>query len=144
MKQKNKRSGRPHKVDATTFRCSVNLNASEEAALMTMREQSGVASLSAFIKMQLFGKTFKVHHIDDNSRIFVDKLSSLNARYRSIGIEYDTIVKLLKQHFTEKKALASLYKLEQITIDLVKLNRQIVALANDFDYYWRKGEGMRM
>lgn len=144
MKQKNKRSGRPHKVDATTFRCSVNLNASEEAALMTMHEQSGVASLSAFIKMQLFGKTFKVHHIDDNSRIFVDKLSSLNARYRSIGIEYDTIVKLLKQHFTEKKALASLYKLEQITIDLVKLNRQIVALANDFDYYWRKGEGMRM
>ncbi len=56
MKQESKKSGRLAKVDATTFRCSVNFNATEEAALLRMREQSGVASLSTFIKMQLFGK----------------------------------------------------------------------------------------
>ncbi len=61
-----------------------------------MHEQSGEASLYAFIKMQLFGKTFKVHHIDDNTRIFIDKLSSLNAQYRTIGVEYDSVVKLLR------------------------------------------------
>ncbi len=138
MKQESKKSGRPPKVDATTFRCSVNFNATEEAALLTMHEQSGVASLSAFIKMQLFGKTFKVHHIDDNTRIFIDKLSSLNAQYRTIGVEYDSVVKLLRQHFTEKKAMQALYKLEQATISLVKVNRQIVSLANDFDAYWRE------
>ncbi|MDE5976233.1 MAG: hypothetical protein K2G69_06775 [Muribaculaceae bacterium] len=48
-----------------------------------------------------------------------------------------TIVKLVKQHFTEKNAMSSIYKLEQTTIDLVKLNRRIVALSNDFDSYWK-------
>ncbi len=135
---KTRKTGRPSKVDATTFRCSVNFNASEEASLISMYEQSGVASLSAFIKMQLFGKTFKVHHIDDNTRIFIDRLSSLNAQYRTIGVEYDSLVKLLRQHFTEKKAMQALYKLEQAIISLVKVNRQIVTLANDFDIYWRE------
>ncbi len=138
MKQESKKSGRPPKVDATTFRCSVNFNATEEAALLTMHEQSGVESLSAFIKMQLFSKTFKVHHIDDNTRIFIDKLSALNAQYRTIGVEYDFVVKLLRQHFTEKKSMQALYKLEHAIISLVKVNRQIVSLANDFDAYWRE------
>ena len=144
MKQESKKSGRPPKVDVTSFRCSVNFNATEEAALLTMYEQSCVSSLSAFIKMQIFGKTFKVHHIDDGTRIFIDKLSSFNAKYRTIGIEYNTIVKLLKEHFTEKKALSALYQLEQTTIDLVKLNRQIVAVANDFDGYWRKQDNRKV
>ena len=86
--------------------------------------------------MRVFGRPFKVHHIDDNTRIFIDKLSSLNARYRTIGVVYDTIVKTLKENFTEKKAMQALYKLEQQTIELVKLNRQIVALANKFDKEW--------
>lgn len=97
MRQENKKSGRQPKIGATTFRCSVNFNATEEATLMAMHEQSGVASLSSFIKMQLFGKTFKVHHIDNNTRIFIDKLSSLNAHYRTIGVEYDSVVKQLRQ-----------------------------------------------
>ena len=93
----------------TTFRCTVNFTATEETTLMAMHEQSGVASLSSFIKMQLFGKTFKIHHIDDNTRIFIDKLSSLNAHYRTIGVEYNSVVKQLRQHFTEKKAMQALY-----------------------------------
>ena len=105
---------------------------------MAMHEQSGVASLSSFIKMQLFAKTFKIHHIDDNTRIFIDKLSSLNAHYRTIGVEYNSVVKQLRQHFTEKKAMQALYKLEQAIISLVKVNRQIVSLANDFDANWRE------
>ena len=32
--------------------------------------------------------------------------------------------------------MQALYKLEQQTIELVKLNRQIVALANRFDSEW--------
>lgn len=136
MKQSYKRSGRPPKIDVTTFRCSVNFNASEEAVVKNMHEQSGVESLSAFIKMKLFDKPFKVHHIDDNTRKFIDKLSSLNARYRTIGIVYNMIVKTLKENFTEKKAMQAIYKLEQQTIELVKLSRQIVALANRFDNEW--------
>ena len=46
------------------------------------------------------------------------------------------MVKTLRENFTEKKAMAALYKLEKITIELVKLNREIVALANKFDERW--------
>ena len=35
-----------------------------------------------------------------------------------------------------KKAMQALYKLERITIDMVKVNREIVALAKEFDARW--------
>ncbi|WP_289873502.1 MobA protein [Bacteroides acidifaciens] len=136
MKQNFKKAGRPHKVDPTAFRCSVNFTASEQAAVQTMHEKSGVESLSAFIKMQIFGKTFKVHYIDDATREFIDRLSSLNARYRTLAIDYDIIVKTLRENFTDKKAMKALYRLEQATIEMVKVNREIVALAREFDERW--------
>lgn len=101
-----------------------------------MQEKSGVESLSAFIKMQVFGKTFRVHYIDDNSRIFISNLSDFNNQYRRIVNNYDLLVRTLKENFTEKKALKCLYSLEQETIKLVRLNREIVALAKDFDEQW--------
>ena len=74
--------------------------------------------------------------VDENTRIFIDQLSAFNSHYRTIGVEYDTVVKTLRENFTEKKAMTALYKLEKITIELVKLNREIVALANKFDERW--------
>lgn len=137
MKQENYRGGRHKKADpSTAFRCSVNFTASEQAKLLAMQEKSGVESLSAFIKMQVFGKTFRVHYIDDNSRIFISNLSDFNNQYRRIVNNYDLLVQTLKEIFTEKKALKCLYSLEQETIKLVRLNREIVALAKDFDEQW--------
>ena len=136
MKQNFKKAGRPPKIDPTAFRCSVNFTASEQATLQTMHEKSGVESLSAFIKMQIFGKPFKMFVVDENSRVFIDKLSALNAHYRTISINYDLLLKTLRENFTEKKAMRVLSKLEQQTIELVKVNREIVALAKDFDERW--------
>jgi hypothetical protein len=51
-------------------------------------------------------------------------------------VDYDLLVKTLRENFTEKKAMAALYKLEQLTVELVKLNREIVALARKFDEQW--------
>lgn len=136
MKQNFKKAGRHPKIDPTAFRCSVNFTAKEHSLLQTMHEKSGIDSLSAFIKMQVFGKTFKVHYMDDTTRIFIDKLSALNARYRTFAIDYDLLVNTLRENFSEKKAMQALYKLEQITIDMVKVNREIVALAKEFDARW--------
>ena len=116
MKQVNYRGGRHKKADpSTAFRCSVNFTASEQARLLEMQEKNGIASLSAFIKMHL---------------------SDFNNQYRRIVNDYDLLVQTLKENFTEKKALKCLYALEQETIKLVKLNREIVALAKDFDEQW--------
>ena len=86
--------------------------------------------------MQFFGKPFKVFTVDENTRVFIDRLSSLNSQIRTIGVSYDTLVKTLRENFTEKKAMTVLYKLEQLTIELVKVNGDIVDLANKFDERW--------
>ena len=41
-----------------------------------------------------------------------------------------------KLHFSEKKAMALLYKLEQHTVELVKLSRQIVELSREMEAKW--------
>lgn len=101
-----------------------------------MQEQAGIESLSAFIKMQLFGKTFKVHVIDDNSREFIDKLSNLNNHYREIRVNYNLMVSTLRDNFTPKEAVSILKKVEASTVELIKLNNAIVALAKRFDEEW--------
>ena len=137
MNRNNYRGGRHKKADpSTAFRCSVNFTASEQSQLLAMQQQSGIESLSAFIKMQIFGKPFKVHVVDDNSRIFIDRLSNMNNHYREIRISYNLLLTTLRENFNEKKAMAALYKIEKMTIELVKLNREIVALAKDFDERW--------
>lgn len=75
--------------------------------------------------------------MDGNTREFIDKLSSINARYRTVAIEYDTIVRTLRENFTERKAMKALYRLEQLTIDFIKTNKEIVNLAKEFDEHWQ-------
>lgn len=68
--------------------------------------------------------------------MFIDKLSSLNSLFRTLGVSYDNVIKTLRENFTEKKAMSALYKLEKLTIELIKVNSGIVALAQRFDEQW--------
>lgn len=136
MKQKFNQGGRPPKINPAAYRYVVRFDAAENGVFLTLFEKSGATNKAAFIKNVILGKPFKVFIVDENTRVFIDKLSSFNAQYRTIGIEYNTVVKTLREDFTEKKAMKALYKLEQLTIELVKLNREIVALAKDFDERW--------
>ena len=136
MKQKFNQGGRPPKINPAAFRYVVRFDAAENGVFLTLFEKSGATNKAAFIKNVILEKPFKVFVVDENTRVFIDKLSSFNAQYRTIGIEYNTVVKTLRENFTEKKAMKALYKLEQLTIELVKLNREIVALAKDFDERW--------
>ena len=86
--------------------------------------------------MILVSKPFKVFYSDENTREFIDKLSSLNSLYRTVGVEYGIVVKTLRENFSEKKAMKALYKLEQQTIELVRISREIVGLARQFDEIW--------
>lgn len=131
-----KNAGRHPKLDPTVFRCSVNFNAMEQAQLQTMHEKSGVESLSSFIKMLIFGKPMKVFYVDENSRVFIDRLSDLNAQYRTIGISYDRAVKALEIHLTGTRASSTLKELINATKELVAISHRIVELAEKFDKEW--------
>ena len=103
---------------------------------MSMYDKVQVESMSAFIKMVLFEKPCKVFYVDENTRVFIDKLSSLNALYRTVGVEYALIVKTLRENFNERKAMKALYNLEQKTTELVRISIEIVSLARQFDEAW--------
>lgn len=136
MKQNYNQGGRPHKINPSVHRYVVRFDAEENTVFLSLFDKSGAVNKAAFIKSVLLGKPFKVFVVDENTRIFIDKLSSLNSHYRTLVVDYDTLVRTLRENFTEKKAMSALYRLEQVTIELVKTNREIVALAKEFDARW--------
>ena len=42
----------------------------------------------------------------------------------------------LKSRFSEKKAMALLYKLEKLTVELAEISRRILALTHEFQQQW--------
>lgn len=69
---------------------------------------------------------------------YYTKLSDFHAQFRAIGTNYNQVVKELRIHFSEKKVMALLYKLEKHTIDLVKLSREIVELSREMYAKWEQ------
>ena len=53
-----------------------------------------------------------------------------------VGNNYNQTVKELRCHFSEKKAMALLYKLEQCTKELAIITRQVVELSREFQERW--------
>ena len=108
----------------------------EWAKLLTMHEQSGVNARAVFIKAHFFGLPFRVLTEDKNLVEYYTRLSSFHAQYRAVGNNYNQVVKELKIHFSEKKAMALLYKLEKCTLELVTISHDIVQLTKDFEARW--------
>ena len=130
------KGGRPTKTDTADYRFSVNFTAEEYARFLTMFETSGLQSKAAFIKARAFNDTFRVIKTDRGTLEYVAKLTQLHAQFRAIGTNYNQVVKELHTHFSEKKALALLYKLEKITVELAAIGQQIIALSKEFQSRW--------
>lgn len=96
-------------------------------------ELSGAKTKSEFIISSIFGKTLKVVKVDKAAMDYYIKLTNLQSQYRAIGVNYNQAVKAINAGLTQKKALAFLYKLEQQTIELIKINRQIIQLTQEFE-----------
>lgn len=130
------RGGRPAKTDTASHCVMVRFNDTEHARFLTMYEQSGLLSKAAFIKARVFGDVFRVIKTDRGTLEYVAKLTQLHAQYRAIGVNYNQVVKELRTRFSERKALAMLYKLEKATMQLVEINSRIVALSEEFQKRW--------
>ena len=72
----------------------------------------------------------------EDSKEYYTRLTALYSQYRGIAVNYNQVVKALNANFSEKKALAFLYKLEKATIALANLNRQIIELTREFETRW--------
>ena len=136
MKEKRNRTGRNPKLDPAVFRYTVRFNEEEHNRFLSMFEKSGVYAKSVFLKAHFFGQPFKVLKVDKTLVDYYTKLSDFHAQFRAVGTNYNQVVKELRSHFSEKKAMALLYKLEQQTVELVKLSRQIVELSREMEAKW--------
>ena len=91
---------------------------------------------SEFIKQALFGKPFKVLVTDKSLAIYCAKLSEFFSQFRTVGVNYNLIVKELRSEFSEKKALQYLYKLEKAIVEMAKILAEVKALTVRFDEAW--------
>jgi hypothetical protein len=119
--------------DPANFRCTIRMNAVQHAQFLSLFEQSGMKNKSRFILARIFNESFKVIKVDKSALDYYTKLTTFYAQFRAIGVNYNQIVKALNANFSEKKALAFLYKLEKATLELVELNKQIIELSREFE-----------
>lgn len=135
-----KKTGRKPKNDPAVHRYSISLNAEENAKFLALFDQSGMNVMAHFITACIFQKTVKTVKIDMNAVEYHAGLTKFFGQFRGIATNYNQIVKLLNTNFSEKKALAYLYKLEKQTIELVKVTKEIIRLTQEFETEYLKKE----
>ena len=133
---KQRKGGRPQKNDTALHCVMVRFNDVEYARFLALYEQSGVPAKATFIKARVFDESFRVVKTDRGTLKYVAKLSTFHSQFRAVGTNYNQVVKELHSHFSERRALAMLYKLEKQTMQLAAIGEQIVALSKEFQQRW--------
>lgn len=139
--KKNNKGGRLPKSNPSVHRHVFRLTDEENAKLLSMFEISGSTNKAKFIISLLFEKEMKVLKIDKGTLDYYMRLSSFHSQFRAIGVNYNQLIKLLYHHFSEKKAAASLFKLEKYTAEMAVLCQRVVQLTAEFEKkYLAKGK----
>lgn len=77
--------------------------------------------------------------IDKAATDFYIRLTNLQSDYRRVGVNYNQTVNAIHcGELTEKKALALLYKLEQLTVEYISLNKEIIRLTKEFERWLQR------
>ena len=127
------KGGRNPKDDPAVHRYSISLTAEENARFLTLFETSGINVKAHFITACVFQKGIKTVKIDKATMDYYMRLTSFYSQFRAIGVNYNQVVKILYQKFSEKKALAYLYKLEKKTAEFAVLSQKIISLTEEFE-----------
>ena len=142
MSNKRNRGGRNLKLDPATNRYSVNFSSEEDMRFLRMFDRSGMTSKSAFIKARFFGEPFHVVTFDKSRHEYYTKFfavqsgkaerSDFHAQFRMVGNNYNQILKELKSHFSERRAMALVCKLEKYMMQLVQIMHKVTELTDKY------------
>ena len=130
--QKNK-GGRNPKLDPATNRITVRFTSKEYMQFLNMFERSGASNKATFLKAQFFGQEFRVRTFDQSKHEYYARLSNFHGQFRMVGNNYNQVVKELKVHFSERRAMALTYKLEKCTMQLVEIMQEVKALTEKYN-----------
>ena len=111
------------------FRYTVRFNEEEHNRFLAMFEKSGVYAKSVFIKAHFFGQPFRVLKVDKTLVDYYTRLSDFSRAVPRGRYKLQPSREGTQAAFFREKAMALLYKLEQQTVELVKLSRRIVELS---------------
>jgi hypothetical protein len=137
-RQQSGKTGRRPKKDQAKIRYTISFNEQENARFLALLDQSGMKIKAHFITSCIFEKTIRTIQIDKGTVDFYMRLTSFHSQFRSVGVNYNQIVKLLYRHFSEKKAAAFLYKLEKQTAEMAVLCQKIIQITNEFEAKYLK------
>lgn len=134
--KKRKKPGRKKAVNPKIYRYSVNFDEVENEKFRALLRRTQTDNISKFMASVLLGKEIKVVFIDKSSKDYYMRLTNLYEQYRHIGVNYNQVVKALKANFAEKRALAMLYRLEKMIIELVKISKEILVVTQEYEKRW--------
>ena len=63
---------------------------------------------------------------------YYTKLSDFHAQFRMVGNNYNQTLKELKSHFSERRAMALVCKLEKYMMQLVQIMQKVVEITNKY------------
>ena len=135
MKESSK-AGRHTSLTPCTHCVMVRFDDLEWDKLLGMMDKADEKVKATFIKQIVFGKPFKVLVTDKSLAVYCAKLSEFFSQFRTVGVNYNLIVKELRSEFSEKKAMQYLYKLEKATVEMAKILAEVKALTIKFDEAW--------
>ncbi|MFV0592495.1 MAG: conjugal transfer protein MobA [Draconibacterium sp.] len=141
--KKQNKGGRRPKSDPSIHRHVFRLTDEENAKLLSLYEASGMTNKAKFIISLLFGKEMKSVKIDKGTVDFYMRLTSFHSQFRSVGVNYNQVVKLLYRHFSEKKAAAFLFKLEKQTAELARLCQDVIRITEEFEAHHLKNQSKK-
>jgi len=132
-KEHRKKGGRKPKLTPSIHRHVFRLTDEENAKLLSLYEASGMHNKAKFIISLLLEREIKVVKIDMQAMEYHTQLTKLYSIFRSVGVNYNQVVKILYRNFSEKKAAAYLFRLEKQTIEMAALCNNIIELTKLFE-----------
>ena len=132
MNNKRNKGGRNPKLDPATKRITVNFTSKEYNEFLTKFERSGMTNKATFLKAQFFGQTFHVVTFDKSQHEYYTKLSEFHSQFRMVGNNYNQTLKELKSHFSERRTMALVCRLEKSMMQLVQIMTKVTELTYEY------------
>ncbi|WP_121967268.1 hypothetical protein [Myroides sp. N17-2] len=129
---KNK-GGRKQKSNPKKYRHVFRLTESENQRLLALFDSSGMANKASFLVSLLLDREIKMVKVDVGALQYHTLLTKLFNQFKAVGVNYNQIVKLCNQYFSQDRAKRSILRLEEYTKDLTKLCYYIIKLSKEFE-----------
>ncbi|WP_060873529.1 hypothetical protein [Myroides odoratus] len=127
------KGGRKLKSNPKKYRHVFRLTESENKRLLALFASSGMTNKASFLVSMLLDREVKTVKIDVAALQYQAALTKLFNQFRAVGVNYNQMVKLCNQYFSENRAKRSISRLEEYTKDLSKLCYYIIKLTKEFE-----------